>query len=505
MHKILSILLTLALACITLPAFAGTYYVRTDGGTATQCNGTANAPASATPNCAWNNPQWAVPPGFPNDGAKPIVLKAGDTLQIAAGSYAFGYGTPGASACVAGYAYNCVLHGTLPANITIQGDCSAPPELWGTGHQYNLFDLTGSSGVTLRCLELTDHGTCIDGKFTGIPSCSNSAADKSAQDGIDIRGAANVTLDRLNIHGLADYGILAGQLTGTTTVTGVTIRANAWGGWNGDLGGNGSNSKNSGNLNFTNATIAYNGCTEAYPATTIVGCRGAEQGGYGDGLGTALTGGNWRIVDSKFLYNTSDGLDLLYADGTGSVFVDKVTSIGNASQQVKVAAPATVQNSVIVGWCSTPPLKSAGLTSLCRAAGNAVELDFTAPNQAITFAYNTVTGEGDCLISSDTGNAAASGFAPVASDSVTISNNILLGQTSYLQKNGGGYTCAIYASAAQTVNWQNSIVWHTRNTDFKTPGIINKDPLLKNESLSGFDPTPLPGSPAIGTATGAVK
>ncbi len=507
-RRVIAALVFLAgLAGISLSAQAATYYVRTDGGTATQCNGTANAPASAAPNCAWNNPQVAIPPGFPGDGAKAPRFATGDTLQIASGTYQVGYGSPGADACQKGYPYNCVFNPQnnlpLPANVTITGDCSAPPTLWASGGAYNVFNLTGSSGVTIACIELTDHSNCIYGTFTGIPTCvangSGQVTATNGQDGIDIRGASNVTLKNLNIHGFPYYGILAGQLTGTTTVTGVTIRANAWGGWNGDLGGNGTNSKNSGTITIQDSTIAWNGCTENYPATTIVACRGAEQGGYGDGLGTALTGGNWRIINSKFLYNTSDGLDLLYADGTGSVFVDRVTSIGNASQQVKVSGPATVQNSVIVGWCSATALSSAGLTSLCRAAGNAVELDFTAPNQAITFAYNTVTGNGDCLISSGAGSANGS-YVADSSNTVLIANDILLGQASYLQRNGGGYVCAFYSDAAPKVTWQSSVVWNTRNTDFKTPGIINKDPLLTDESMASFNPYPLVSSPAIGNA-----
>src|SRR6185312_14817410 len=110
------------------------------------------------------------PGGFHGDGAKPTLLQAGDTLQIAAGVYAVGYGTPGATACQPQYAYNCIYMpdsktAPLPTNITITGDCSAPTTLYGTGHQYNLFNLTGTSGVTVKCLELTDHATCIDGTF----------------------------------------------------------------------------------------------------------------------------------------------------------------------------------------------------------------------------------------------------------------------------------------------------------------------------------------------------
>lgn len=500
------ILLFVALAIFTFAAPASTYYARPDGGPAPTCNGTANAPASAAPACAWNNPQWAIPPGFAGDGAKPTLLKSGDTLQIAAGVYQVGYGSPGATACQKNYPYNCVFNPQdktpLPANVTITGDCSAPTVLWAGGGAYNVFNLTGTSGVTVKCLELTDHSACIYGTFTGIPTCvangSGQVGATNGQDGIDIRGANNVTLQNLDIHGFPYYGIVAGELTGTTTVTGVTLRANAWAGWNGDLGGNGTNSKNSGTLNFTNVVIAWNGCTEAFPTDTIVGCRGADQGGYGDGLGTALTGGNWTFTNSQFLYNTSDGLDLLYADGTGTVMVDHVTAAYNASQQVKVNGNATIQNSVIIGQCDSAKLSAAGLTTLCRAAGNAVEMDFTASGQSQTFAFNTVTGDGDCLIDDGPGSANGS-YVPDSSNAITISNSILLGQPSYLPRNSGADTCALYSSGAPKMTWSNTIVWNTRNTDFTTPGMLHVDPLLQDESLPTFNPTPAPGSPAIGT------
>lgn len=492
-------ILTLLLCLFAASAQATTYYVRPDGGPAPTCNGTTNAPASAAPACAFNNPQWVIPPGFSTDGAKPTLLKAGDVLYIAAGAYPVGYGTPGATVCQPQYAYNCIYNPNwnvpLPANVTITGDCSATTTLYGTGHQYNLLNLTGTSGITVKCLELTDHSTCIDGTFTGIPSCSNSAKDTSAQDGIDIRGAANVTLASLNIHGLPDNGILAGELTGTTTVTNVTIRANAESGWDGDLGGNGTNSKNSGTLNFTGVLIAWNGCTEAYPATTIVGCRGADQGGYGDGLGTALTGGNWTFKDSTFSHNTSDGLDLLYADGTGTVMVDHVTAMYNASQQVKVSGNASVTNSIVIGACDE--LAQYGLTNNCRASGNAVELDFTASGQSQTFDHNTVTGNGDCLIDNGPGSANPN-YVPDSSNKIAITNSILLGQLSYLPKNSGGYTCAFYSNGTPAVTYSNTFVWNTRNTDFTTPGMVHADPLLQNEALPTFNPALLPNSPAAG-------
>jgi hypothetical protein len=504
----LALLLLALFGCTAQPAFATTWYVRSDGGTSAQCTGKTDAayPGKGSAQaCAFNNPQWAIPPGYSGDGVKPVVLQSGDTLQIASGTYQVGYGSPGATACQSSYPYNCVYNPRdqvpLPANITIAGNCAAPPELWAGGGAYNVFNLSGTVGVTIKCLTLTDHSNCIYGTFSGLPKCvangNGQVTATNGQDGIDVHGASNLTLQHLLIHGFPYNGIMAGELTGTTTVDNVILRANASAGWNGDLGGNGTNSTNGGTLLFTNDSIEWNGCTENYPATTITGCRAAEQGGYGDGLGTALTGGAWRIINSKFRHNTSDGLDLLYADGTGSIFVDRVTSEFNAGQQVKVAAPATVQNSVINGDCAE--FTGLGLLSSeqCRASGNAVELDFTAAGQAITFANNTLTGNGDCLLVSGPASAAPN-YVPAASNTVTISNSIMLGQVSHLGKNSGGDTCAFYSNGAPTLTWPQTIVWNTRNTDFTTKGMIHADPLLANETLANFDATPTAKSPALG-------
>jgi hypothetical protein len=500
-----SLLLLLALLTAAPSALAvSTWYVRTDGGTSTQCTGKTDAayPGSGTAQaCAVNNLQWLIPPGSTGDGATAILVGAGDTVNIAAGSYQFGYGSPGASACQTAYTYNCVLISPRksPDTLTIQGDCSNHPEIWGSGHQYQLFNFTGTSGVTLSCLELTDHSNCIDA-YTGsaVPSCVNNGTTyDSAQDGIDATDATNLTLSHLLIHGFSLNGVLMARLNGLT-MDDVTIRANSGAGFNGDVSGNDSNS---GTILIQNSTISWNGCTEDYPDLTIVACHAANQGGYGDGLGTGLTGGDWVIKNSTFHHNTSDGLDLLYAVGTGSILVDHVYSAYNASQQVKVSAPAIVRNSIINGACDV--LGPYGLQSgeLCRADGNAVELDFTAASQSQVFEYNTVTGNGDCLISSGDGTAAP-GYTPVSSDTVDIKNSILLGQTSHLSRNGGLAVCSLYSNGVPTVTWSNTIVWNTRNTDFATAGMINVDPKLTDETMATFNPTPTSSSPAKGACVG---
>jgi len=528
--KLRTLIFTFALALlaqIVTPAGATTYYVRTDGGDATQCTGLANAayPGSGSGvACAWKNPQYAIPPGYIGDGTPAPRIAAGDTLVISPGTYPMGYGTPGAESCKSNYTYACVLDAYtgryLPNNITITGAngglCPSMPVLWGSGHQQDLIDVTNTSGITISCLELTDHATCTEWntnyKAGVVAICSNSPpTNLGAQDGIEVyntptgpspgtRHTNNLILTNVYIHGFTHDGIHVGGLTGTTILDHVEICCNAESGWDGDIG-EGGTSSNSGTILIKNSGIDWNGCSENYPAVgTMATCVAAEQGGYGDGLGTYATGGNWRFINDHFLHNTSDGLDLLYADGTGSVFVDRVTSEFNLSQQVKVNGPGTVQNSVINGDCSEFTGMGPVPAERCRALGNAVELDNNAANQTLTFQNNTVTGNGDCLIDSGPGSGAVGGFDPVSSDVLNIKSNILLGQVSYLGKNGGAYTCGFYTSGVPTVNFTSNILWHYRNNTCGN-GLTCVDPLLKNETGASFDATPLTGSPALGATT----
>jgi hypothetical protein len=162
--------------------------------------------------------------------------------------------------------------------------------------------------------------------------------------------SANVRLKDLNIHGLASAGIHAGRLT-DWTVENVRIAGNGLAGWDGDLwdelGGS-----NSGTLTFRRWTVEWNGCGETYPDGEPVGCWGQTAGGYGDGVGTGTTGGNWIIEDSAFLHNTSDGLDLPYHELGGSITLNCVHAEGNAGNQIKVTGQTAIVNSVLVGNCA---------------------------------------------------------------------------------------------------------------------------------------------------------
>jgi hypothetical protein len=85
---------------------AATYYVRTDGGTATQCTGQSDAPYSGSGTnqaCAWSHPFWAL------DGAGIWKIQGGDTLLIHPGSYRMGFGAPNTDWCDAEGAFDCHL------------------------------------------------------------------------------------------------------------------------------------------------------------------------------------------------------------------------------------------------------------------------------------------------------------------------------------------------------------------------------------------------------------
>lgn len=520
-------ILFLFLAAFTFAAPAATYYVRSDGGTAAQCNGTANAPASATPNCAWSAPTIPLPMGNSEYGGvipKPLIA-GGDTLVIGAGSYKVGLGAPGAagSICASAQSYECVIasipSGTPAQPTVITGDCSAPPELWAFGSANGVLWLRNVHDIKIACLSITDHSLCISGygptKGTGgvIACTKNSPTQPFGMDGMQIIGTTNIELDNVNVHGMAQYGITAGALHGTNVFNNLTIRANGWGGWNGDLSGivNAPNSSDDGSMTFNKLVVAWNGCAEAYPATTIVGCWGQTNGGYGDGFGTARTAGVWTFNNATFYQNTSDGLDLLYHTLGGSITINGGVFWGSIGNQIKAGGGVTISNAVINGMCnnwSTYPVGGASGNSSndCRAAGTAVVMTQNAPNQTSTITHSTVTGNGDELLIGEGSDGASNGgyaYTPNSTNVWTYSNNIFLGQPS-AYKTGEQTALDWYSDGTfgGTVQYSNNIVWNVKNGQCPT-GSICKDPQLTDESLPTFNPVPLSGSPAWGTNAGA--
>jgi hypothetical protein len=258
---------------------------------------------------------------------------------------------------------------------------------------------------------------------------------------------------------------------------------------------------------FDTVEFGFNGCGETYPDRKPYGCWGQLEGGYGDGLGTASTGGNWTFVNSYFHHNTQDGLDLLYANTQATISVLQTHAEGNAGNQIKLAGAPTVRNSVIVGSCSyyagidyMSGNNSGGADTsgdICRALGNSLVLSLQ-PGLHADVQYNTITGEGECLIMALNGDSTSS---------VTIENNALIGKPAWPRANQTPKpnACAFYwdqGPAAYPVTYAGNLLYQVKN-DACPPGTGNQcnvDPHLTDESLGSFNAMPASGSPLVDKA-----
>ncbi len=463
-----------------------TYYVRTDGGSTDRCTGLVDAPdpGSGTGQpCAWDHPFRALPP----DSTPRIA--GGDTLIVASGSYMMGYDAPGADNCESDGAFGChmppIPSGPDPAHPTrILGagagaGCANPPELWGTQRSYYVVNLTGSSNVEIACLEITDHSGCVE-DHTGGLACvrDNYPFGEWAAVGIYAEDSANVHLRNLNIHGLAVGGIHAGRLT-DWTVENVRIAGNGWVGWDGDIEGNDSNS---GSLTFRHWTVEWNGCGETYPGGEPTGCWAQTAGGYGDGVGTGATGGDWIIEDSSFLHNTSDGLDLFYNTLGGSITLNRIRAEGNAGNQVKTTGQAVITNSVLVGNCAFFDGQAFTYNvDPCRALGSALVVYYTGGEQ-VSIVNSTIYGQGDGLV----GGGPREGFSCNGTETLTARNNVFLGDTDYFDP--GDITFLFYQEgcASLQLGSDHNAIYNAKNVECGVNGTyvdsgshdICGDPLL---------------------------
>jgi hypothetical protein len=474
-----------------------TYYVRTDGGTASQCTGTVDAPFPGTGvdlPCAWNHPFWALPP----EEVGPPRLAGGDTLLIGPGSYRMGIGAPNTGACDAEGAFICTLapvpsgpSGSQPTRILGAGwnsGCANPPELWGAERVYQVIDLTDTDKALISCLEITDHSSCIE-DHTGGLACERDTPPYGpwGSVGIYAEDSVNVDLRDLDIHGLAESGIKAARLT-DWTVEKVRIHHNGWAGWDGDIDGS---DFNSGSLVFRRLSISWNGCGEIYPGGGTVGCWAQTAGGYGDGLGTGTTAGHWIFEDAEFLFNTSDGLDLFHLQSPSEVEVIRTRAEGNAGNQIKITGDALITDSVIVGNCGYFDNEPFTFNvDNCRAAGNALSLHFGAGTQS-SLLNSTLYSEGDCVLL--IGNSGCNG-----SESLLSRNNVFIGDTDFLQP--FEKTCFAYNDGCPTnlLNQDYGVIFRVKDSSCPMGAHdLCSDPRVVNGSGDTFDGRLLNGSTAL--------
>ncbi len=499
---ILVLALALVFACASALSQArpssSTYYVRTDGGSPAQCTGLVDAAypggGSGQP-CAWDHPFRALPP----DGSPRV--SGGDTLVIGAGSYRMGYLAPGDDNCSADYPWDChmppIPSGPDPAHPTrILGagwdtGCANPPELWGAERAGVILDLTDASNVEIGCLEITDHSACVE-DHTGGLACERDSYPYGdwAADGLYAEDSTDVHLHDLDIHGLATAGVRAGRLT-DWTVEDVRVAGNGWVGWDGDIG---DDSSNSGTLIFRRWTVEWNGCGETYPGGQPTGCWAQTAGGYGDGVGTAATGGDWIIEDSTFSHNTSDGLDLLYHSEGGHIILDRVRAEGNAGNPVKITGQTTITNSVLLGSCAYFEGRSFTYhVDNCRAGGNTLEVIYTG-GERVSIVNSTFYGQGDGLLFA----APREGFSCNGSETLTARNNVFLGDTEYLDP--GDITFLFYQEGCGSLKMDSdyNIAHRVKNiTCGSNEEYVNSGAHDRCQDPQLFATVPISGSPAI--------
>jgi len=459
--------LSLGLAAIG-SAQAATYYVRTDGGDASQCNGRADAayPGSGTgQNCAWKNPNIALP----NSGSARIV--GGDTLMIGAGSFQIGSG---------GYMQK-VPSGTSTTKTRVLG--KAGTKLVGVGGVHRVLNLDGSSNVEIGNHEITDGSDCVYNHSQSVAACTSSMP--WARVGLYARASSNVWLHDVNIHGMAKNAANAGGLT-NWTMERVKFNKNGAAGWDGNIG---TGASNAGTITMRDIEIAWNGCGERVSTGEPWACWAQQTGGYGDGFGTTDTGGQWLIEDAFIHHNTSDGLDLRYMDGADStkVTLRRIYSVANAGNQVKIKGNSLIENSVLVGQCTYYRNKYYMTEGdLCRAYGSSLLLILTG-NDVATVRHNTIAGEGDAQIAYGEG---------ASTDKVFVQNNLVVGFPYYA--NTSSNTLMTGGSAPAVKSFSGNMGWNVRSC--ASGSTCTQNPTLKNMSLASFDAEPQTGSPVIDKA-----
>ncbi len=288
------------------------------------------------------------------------------------------------------------------------------------------------------------------------------------------------------------HGIMAGRIS-DWQIENLLLVGNGWVGWEGDIDGD---DRNSGTLAFSHWTVAWNGCVESYPPGEMMGCWAQPAGGYGDGVGTGETGGNWLIKDSAFLYNTQDGLDLLYGNEDIEIEIYRSWFEGNAGNQLKTSGSLILENSVLIGNCNFFAGKdfvTTGAVDHCRATGVALSLVINDQQRAL-LTNNTFTGEGDCLIVPECEQEQRC----TQPGTIILRNNLFQGQPDAIQQ--GELVCLVYEESFQTdpFDMDYSLIARVKDDACPGPNDICLDDLgLTSIELDDFDPRLTRASPAI--------
>jgi hypothetical protein len=457
----------LLFSILALPqAFGAELFVKPGGGTWEQCDGETNAIYSldvVDKKCAVKHLFELLDPQ-----RKEIRMSGGDTVNIlnnsdgSPGEYTMGsHDNYLEESCTPAWGWACAMP-SLPSgtaeNPTIlrggTGTCDVKPILWGTGRAKHILYIDNAEHINVSCLTITDKSSCIGA--SGYPDKSlicdrTSPYDKPHADtGFLIRDAKEISLQDMNIKGLKK-GIHAGRVH-NVTLERVNLFANSAIGWDGDIKHldpdpkTSIGSSNTGSIIFKDSSITFSGCGLIYNPgkenhNTPHACVKQGLGGYGDGIGTAETGGSWVFDNTKVMYNNSDGIDLLYRTLGGKITIKNSHVEGNGGNQIKVAGNTEITNSIVIancGWNTRQEDHLGQYGENCRARGNALSLYYTHTDTKMKLINNTIVGEGDCLVGSGNRTDVAA-----SNQSLYIVNNVF------------------YALIDQTQLFENSCMYYT--------------------------------------------
>ena len=556
----------------TAPATTGhTWYVRPDGGTrysanmpTGQCDGLADVayPGSGqNQHCAfkdvryfWQDGSYSTGNNYPawgwiGSGGDVYFVRGsigtGVTYRIGWNNNASAYdATTEQSWGISSDPYDSFIppppSGTAAHPTRFLGEnyasCSAQSsrtQLHGGNALYEVMDFENTSYVDVECFDITQFSNCaLTGSATTPCNTNPGEMTDHAKIGINFRNTAtHITLNNIRTHGLSGSGW--GGPTGDGFVaTNVDIIGNASSGWNSDSGSGDANAVGRGSALIQNFNISWNGCKEEYPIKDTLPyaqCTDDNNGGYGDGFGTATVltpppGWQVHFDQGTVSYNTQDGLDALHLVGTGSsMTITRVLAFGNMGQQIKVGgASGTAENNVITTNCNalrqnipgTPSGYNTGLSDFCRAADTGVLLTL-GKGSSLSFDNNTIysataTGvEVEC----DTTNGACD-----STSKVDFRNNIFVG---FLNNPADGYTGAYDTGTGDYSNpiydgtglfgttpgsyWSNNLTFHPKsNWTCPARGESNAlcvDPLLTDETWHNYgyaNVEPTAKSPTLG-------
>jgi hypothetical protein len=444
------------------------FYVRSDGGSAEECDGRVDVARSDDGHCAWQHPFLALPPG----GTPRIA--PGDELHVGSGEYRLGIGAPGAEGCPTADPTACTM-APLPPRTKLLGDCAAPPRLVGVGGAVAVVELGESGVVEVACLEITDGAACGRG-FVAAPC---QPGGDFADTGVRGHGGTGVVLRKLDVHGLAGDGL---ALVGVKDLLVEDSRIASNGASGLQLYGDGTVPSES--VVVAGVVVSDSGCVEAVPATVrpiLCAQQPAKGGGYG--LVGVVGMSAWTVRDSRFVGNTLQGIDLTVRTGTGSVGLERSEARGNAGIAIALSGAATLENVLVVGDCGAFVGKPyAGNVQACRG-DVAVRLTGLA-GQAVTLGHVTVFGHGRALL-----ELAGAG-------TVVARNSIFVGALSVVG-NGVNTTFSRLVDGA-VLDHDYGILWGAQGTPCPLGAHdLCVDPRLVDDTAATLDGHLLPGSPAI--------